>query len=145
MSAVSSWVNCSWAVRPEGGRERGCSDGSHSPPQPASQPPPHTAHEPAPSQVCGQPSLLELLCSLQPWRDSQFSPFIYTPSPWLHVMSEWCGCATAADPGVGLVSTDPSVPCWGTKPWSCNTQCYSSSISCHHTNVLQEIKKYEAF
>lgn len=33
MSTVSSWVNCSWAVRPQGNTE-GHSDGSHSPPQP---------------------------------------------------------------------------------------------------------------
>lgn len=125
----------------------GHSDGSHSPPQPASQPgsqpPPHGAHKPPPSQVCGQPSLHELLRSLQPWQDLQFSPFIYTPSPWLHVTSEWCGRAIAADPRVEAVSTDPSLPCWGTRPWSCNTQCNSNSIACHQTNVLQELRNME--
>lgn len=28
-------------------------------------------------------------------------------------------------PGLGAVSTDPSLPCWGTWSWSCNTQCNS--------------------
>ena len=65
------------------------------------------------SQVCRQPSLLDMLCSLPPWQDSQFSPFIYTPSPRLHVTWELCGRTVAADPGAEAVSTDPSLPCWG--------------------------------
>lgn len=58
-------------------------------------------------------SFPDLLCSLQPWHNSQFSPFTYTPSPQLHVMSVWCGLAVTADPRVGAVSTDPSLPCQG--------------------------------
>lgn len=69
-----------------------------------SHPPPESTHKPPPSQVCGQPSLLELLRSPWPRRDLQFSLFIYTPSPWLHVTSEWCGRMVAADPRVSGLS-----------------------------------------
>lgn len=91
----------------------GCSDGRPSPPQPASYPPPERAHKPPLSPLCDQPSLLELLWLLRPCQDLQFSPFIYTPSPWLHVTSVWCGRMLAADPRVGAVSAEQSLLCWG--------------------------------
>lgn len=106
MSTVSGWLDCSWAVRPRGDCEWDAVVVVIPPSAgwPAGRSPTllrERAHAPAPSQVCGQPSLPELLRSPWPWRDLQFSPFIYTPSPWLHITSEWCGRMAAADPGLG--------------------------------------------
>lgn len=115
---IKSYVNCErmagllLSCQATGRLRVGHGGGSHPPPlsRPAGHPASwERAHKPAPSQVCGQPSLPELLRSPRPWRDLQFSPFIYTPSPWLHITSEWCGRMAAADPGLGgAVSADPS-------------------------------------
>lgn len=145
---VHDWVICQqwaavWIVTELSGQGKAvrCSDGSQSPPQPLIHPATSTQSRKPRSQVWGQPSLLVLLRSLQPWQDSQFSPFIYTPLPQLNVTSKRHGPAVAADPRVGAVSTDPSLSCWGTRPRSCNTQCNCSSMWSHHTYFPQETKK----